>query len=92
MKSFREWSFLGITNLALSYFNGEGVAKNEEKAVELFKKAAELGENLAKSNLASLYMSGLGVEKNVNEGFRLAKELKMRIMETALVLLLIVII
>lgn len=49
----------------MSYYLGEGVGKDFEKAVELFRKGAELGHNEACYALGYLYQEGKGVLKNI---------------------------
>jgi uncharacterized protein len=46
---------------------GQGVAKDEAKAAELFRKSAEQGNAAAQFSLASLYIKGAGVTMDVNE-------------------------
>jgi TPR repeat protein len=57
------------------YANGEGVAKDEGKAVEWFKKAADQGNVDAQNNLGVMYYTGEGVPKDIakaREWFRKA--------------------
>ena len=44
--------------------------KNEVKAVQLFRKAAEQGNALAQILLAGCYLDGVGVEKDENEAVK----------------------
>ena len=44
--------------------DGTGVEKDEQKAVEWYKKAAEQGYANAQSNLGWCYESGIGVGKD----------------------------
>ena len=37
------------------YLNGDGTAKDQKKAMELYTKAAEQGQPVAQYNLANLY-------------------------------------
>ena len=53
--------------LAICYYNGTGVEKDEQKAVEWYKKAAEQGYASAQFNLAVCYENGTGVEKDEQE-------------------------
>ena len=65
-------------NLALCYYNGDGVPKSTETAVEWFKRAAELGDSNAMFNLADCYYYGDGVSQNAEaavEWFKMAAEL-----------------
>ncbi|MBC9786430.1 toll/interleukin-1 receptor domain-containing protein [Heliobacterium chlorum] len=55
----------GVQNhLGVMYANGIGVVKNEIKAVEWYRKAAEQGNAEAQSNLGFMYASGRGVAKD----------------------------
>ena len=49
---------------ALKYAFGEGRRKNETKAFEFWRKAAEKGHSLAQYNLGFCYLDGVGVSKN----------------------------
>ena len=51
-------------NLGVCYSNGTGVEKDEQKAVELYQKAAEQGDANAQYNLGWCYESGTAVEKD----------------------------
>lgn len=51
-------------NLGVYYENGQGVAKDEAKAVEWFSKAAEQGNVHAQYNLGLCYQDGRGVAKD----------------------------
>jgi TPR repeat protein len=51
-------------NLALMYYNGEGVAKDDAAAVEWFCKAAEQGNAMAQYNLGFTYATGGGVAQD----------------------------
>ncbi len=53
------------TSLAFMYQNAQGCERNDAKAVELYKQAAEASQPYALFNLAILYMHGLcGLEHN----------------------------
>ncbi len=52
------------------YLDGEGVPKNQKKALELYKKAAELGNAHAPFNIGLIYEQGLGVETDNEEALR----------------------
>ncbi|MFA7500814.1 MAG: tetratricopeptide repeat protein [Sulfurimonas sp.] len=49
-----------MTSLGFMYQNAEGCQKDDEKAVMLYERAAELKQPYAFFNLAILYMNGLG--------------------------------
>ncbi|MBV9999131.1 MAG: sel1 repeat family protein, partial [Verrucomicrobia bacterium] len=66
---------LAIANLGVLYINGEGIPKNSEKAVELFRQAAEQGEPGGMYLYGQCFFNGVGVAKDVrtaNEWFRKA--------------------
>jgi len=45
-------------NLGAMYFTGEGVARDEKKAIEWFEKAAAQGNEDARANLDAIKASG----------------------------------
>ncbi len=51
--------------------NGQGVAKDEALAVELYSQAADLGNSAAMNNLGLMYEDGRGVAKDEAEAVRL---------------------
>ena len=50
--------------LGLCYESGCGVEENLEKAVELYRRSAELGNAEGQCNLGVLYRSGCGVAQD----------------------------
>ncbi|WP_071675559.1 tetratricopeptide repeat protein [Nioella nitratireducens] len=48
-------------NLGVAYMNGEGVDQDQERAVELYRMAADQGQPVGQSNLAYAYYNGRGV-------------------------------
>ena len=65
-------------NLGICYFNGEGVEKDLEQAVNWFRKAAQQGSPEAQFNLAVCYNKGRGVAKDSKQAiawFQKAAEL-----------------
>ena len=50
--------------LATAYEHGEGIAKNSEKAIHWYCKAAVKGSSDAQTNLAWMFLNARGVEKN----------------------------
>jgi uncharacterized protein len=52
------------------YANGRGVAKDDEEAVRLLRKAAEQGYGIAQNNLGNVYEYGLGMPKDLAEAVR----------------------
>jgi hypothetical protein len=53
-----------MNDLGLQYAAGEGVEQSDLRAVELFTRAADLGNAVAKHNLAFMYEAGRGVPQN----------------------------
>ena len=60
----RSWA---LELIAQFYHQGSGVKEDKTKAVEFFKRAADLGESLSCCNLATAYLYGEGVEKNIEK-------------------------
>lgn len=58
-----------LKNLALRYFCGAGVEKDEKQAFEFYEKAASLGSLSAQCELAKMYFQGQGIEKNLKNAF-----------------------
>ena len=63
-----------INNLAIMYYNGQGVEQNYAKAIELYKMAINLGNVEAIFNLGLMYEYGKGVEKNIDNAIKYYKE------------------
>jgi S1-C subfamily serine protease len=57
-------------NLGVAYANGQGVAKDEVKAVRWFRKAAEQNYAMAQFNLGVAYANGQGVAKDEVEAVK----------------------
>ena len=57
-----------------AYRHANGIAKDDKKAVVLFKKAVEQNNAAAKRNLAIHYFEGVGIEKNEQIALRLLSE------------------
>jgi len=51
-------------NLGVCYNNGIGAEKDEQKAVEWYKKASKQGFANAQYNLGYCYKKGIGLEKS----------------------------
>jgi hypothetical protein len=58
-------------NLGVNYAKGEGVPQDHQRAVKLFRQAANQGLADAQSNLGLMYTSGEGVPKDRNEAMKL---------------------
>src|SRR5579864_6884354 len=50
--------------LARAYQDGNGVPRNDERAVKWYRKAADQGNAIAQNNLGVMYRNGNGVEKS----------------------------
>ena len=64
----------GCGHLGFMYEYGNGVEKNEQKAVELYKKACDGGEVHGCTNLGVMYEYAIGVEKNEQKAVELYKK------------------
>lgn len=66
--------FVGIAqhNLASLYYTGRGVAKDTNKAVELYKQAAARGYATSQSVLVGLYYRGESVKKDIVQALKWA--------------------
>ena len=53
-----------IYKLGLAYYEGDSVPEDDDKAFELFQKAADQGYAPAKHYLGIMYYEGLGVDQN----------------------------
>ena len=69
--AFREYKALAddgeivaFHNLGVMYYNGYGVHRNYEKAIQCFLKAAEQGIAGSQNNLGYIYAHGHGVHQN----------------------------
>ena len=58
------------TYLGICYALGQGVEKDEAKAVEWFRKAAEQGDARAQLNLGLCFQEGVGLEKDEAEAVK----------------------
>ncbi len=56
---------MGCKNIALSYFKGEHVAKDPQKALMYFKAAGSLGEGSGFFNAGNMYQFGKGIKKDL---------------------------
>ena len=52
------------SNLAISYYYGEGIAKDVKQAVKWWKLSANQGYHAAQVSLGNCYFDGEGVEQN----------------------------
>jgi len=57
----------GLRAVGWMYYNGWGVDKDVDKAIEYYKKASDLGDGNASWNLGQLNETGDGVPKNLDE-------------------------
>ena len=63
-----------LYHLGRLYENGWGVEKNEEKALDFYKKSAETGEEKSALKVGNAYYLGKGVVKSHAEAFRWYKK------------------
>lgn len=63
-----------VVYLGIHHQAGIDTVKNEAKAVELFRKAAEVEFPYGQYRLAMCYEKGIGVAKDFNEGLRLCRK------------------
>lgn len=63
-----------LYHLGRLYENGWGVEKNEEKALDFYKKSTEAGEEKSALKVGNAYYLGKGVVKNYAEAFRWYKK------------------
>lgn len=56
-----------LNKLGMMYYNGDGVPLDYDKALELFKKAAEKGLPVAYSNAGTSYLWGVGTDINAEK-------------------------
>jgi hypothetical protein len=59
------WKSVAMNNLAWMYENGEGVAVDKAKAIDLYTQAANLGYLTSMNNLIVSYLEGDGVSTDV---------------------------
>jgi TPR repeat protein len=63
-------SVLGMKNEARKYYLGAGVKQDYAKAFELYRRAADRGDALARYICGGMYFRGLGVKKDSRAAFR----------------------
>lgn len=61
-------------SLALCYYWGLGVVKDDERMFNLFFQAAGQGFAIARKNLGWCYQAGIGIEKNFRAAFYMYKD------------------
>jgi TPR repeat protein len=66
-KAVAQDNVLGQLNLALLYYEGQGVEQSYSEAFRLLKLAAESGLAAAEYNVGVMYYKGEGVEASVEE-------------------------
>lgn len=64
------WAIAAMIKLAVMYYNGDGVAKSNKKAISLFSVAAKKGDNKSAIRLADIYNK----EKKYKKAFALYKQ------------------
>lgn len=73
-KSMRNGNGNAAYELGMIYYTGDGVDTNDEKAVEYFEIASDLGSIEAVAQLGFLYLIGDHVQKNEIKGFELVSQ------------------
>jgi|GEM_PF-5446218 len=58
-----------LNEIGNMYFDGQGVEKDDKKALEYYTKAAEKGDTDALINIGVMYANGQGVEKDDKKAF-----------------------
>lgn len=75
MENYLKASDLGdyyaMYNIACMYYFGDGVEKNDTRALQWYEKAGDAGDPEGNNRAAIMYEMGLGVEKNIGTAFRL---------------------
>jgi len=61
-------------NIALLYYNGQGVLQDYDKAMQWYVKAADKGLGDSMSNIAILYQNGLGVDQDYEKAMQWYKK------------------
>lgn len=54
--------------MGIIYGHGQGIKKDEKKAISFFTKSAELGQTTAMYNAGLAYLKGIGTEVNYDKG------------------------
>ena len=60
-----------MKNLGYLYEEGKGVRQDFKKALEWYRKGADLGNAAAESGLAGMYRDGKGVTKDLKKAIEL---------------------
>jgi len=58
-----------IYKLGLAYYEGDSVPEDDDKAFELFQKAADQGYAPAQHHIGIMYHEGIGVDKDYRKAF-----------------------
>lgn len=67
-----------LNNLGIIFSDGIGAKRDMQRAVKYYSKAAELGDDLAKSNLADIYRKGEhGVPKDYVKAYELYRSCRL---------------
>ncbi|MFZ4699109.1 MAG: tetratricopeptide repeat protein [Candidatus Methylumidiphilus sp.] len=59
--------WLAMHNLAMSYYQGDGIEEDEEKALYWFKEIEKLGISEGYTNMALVYRKGIGVPVDLDK-------------------------
>ena len=65
---------MAYVNLGTAYYDGKGVKKDYQKAIEYYKKAADLGDVVAYVNLGKIYYEGKGVKQDYQKALQYYKK------------------
>ena len=60
--------------LGYCYYHGIGISVNKQKAIELFQKAANLGNSTAQHKLANMYKSGKRIVRDIDQAIHWYKK------------------
>jgi len=61
---------VALNTLGEMYENGEGVEQNLSKAIEYYKRGADLIHPAASGNLGRVYCYGIGVQRDLKQAFK----------------------
>lgn len=59
-----------LNQIGFRYAKGQGVPKDEDKARDCYRRAAEAGNSAAQANYGRRFYSGIGVEQNYAEAYK----------------------
>jgi len=62
-KAAKKWHMIAANNVGVMYMNGDGVMKNEKKAIKWFKKSADAC-SYSDHNLGLAFLNGIAVQRD----------------------------